>query len=78
MEVFLHRARGNEIDITPVLRVTPCNLCVTPCPLDFAQAKIKPWSSGTVAHAAIPSTGGNDGLPRIMSDAFSAIIIVEL
>jgi hypothetical protein len=29
-------------------------------------------------HAAIPSTGGSGGRPRIMSDAFSAIIIVEL
>jgi hypothetical protein len=28
--------------------------------------------------AAIPSTGGNGARPRIMSEAFSAIIIVEL
>jgi len=30
------------------------------------------------AYAAIPATGGNGERPRIMSDAFSAIIIVEL
>jgi len=30
-----------------------------------------------ISYAAIPSTGASGGRPRIMSDAFSAIIIVE-
>jgi hypothetical protein len=29
-------------------------------------------------YAAIPSTGGSGARPRMMSDAFSAIIMVEL
>ncbi len=33
---------------------------------------------GAMAYAAIPSTGASGARPRIMSDAFSAIIIVEL
>jgi hypothetical protein len=32
----------------------------------------------SLAQAAMPSTGSSGGRPRIMSDAFSAIIIVEL
>ena len=31
-----------------------------------------------LGHAAIPSTGSSGSRPRIMSEAFSAIIIVEL
>ena len=49
---------------------------------DATLAKAPASASGpkvaTAGQAATPSTGANGGRPRIMSDAFSAIIIVEL
>ena len=36
------------------------------------------YQAEALAYAAIPSTGASGARPRIMSDAFSAIIIVEL